>query len=89
MRGLTGLIKFHGNGFRSEFELDIVQLTTKGLKKIGVYNSTSGFDWRSDGRSVLLQEDLELQNTTFKVLIALVWLYINISQLIKEINEFN
>ncbi|KFM59880.1 Glutamate receptor, ionotropic kainate 4, partial [Stegodyphus mimosarum] len=35
VKGLTGVVHFDGQGFRSSFGLDIMQLTTKGLKKIG------------------------------------------------------
>ncbi|XP_035214142.1 glutamate receptor ionotropic, kainate 2-like isoform X2 [Stegodyphus dumicola] len=35
LRGLTGRVRFDGQGFRSTFDLDVMQLTTKGLKKIG------------------------------------------------------
>ncbi|GIX90783.1 glutamate receptor ionotropic, kainate 3 [Caerostris extrusa] len=33
--GLTGLVHFDGQGFRSSFVLDILQLSKQGLKKIG------------------------------------------------------
>ncbi|GFT00129.1 glutamate receptor ionotropic, kainate 3 [Trichonephila clavipes] len=33
--GLTGLVHFDGQGFRSSFSLDILQLSKQGLKKIG------------------------------------------------------
>ncbi|GFS71797.1 glutamate receptor ionotropic, kainate 2, partial [Nephila pilipes] len=35
IRGLTGLVHFDGQGFRSSFSLDILQLSRQGLKKIG------------------------------------------------------
>ncbi|XP_070167334.1 glutamate receptor ionotropic, kainate 2-like isoform X4 [Polyergus mexicanus] len=36
-RGLTGLVKFDRDGFRSNIQLDIVRLTENGLKKIEPY----------------------------------------------------
>ena len=62
------MVKFHTNGFRSDFEIDIIQLTNKGLTKIGVYNSTVGINWHKKEPS----KKTDLTNKTFKVLIALV-----------------
>lgn len=35
MDGLSGRIKFDGAGFRSDFQLDIVELKREGLVKVG------------------------------------------------------
>lgn len=40
MKGLTNVIKFDHQGFRSDFVLDIVELSVGGLRKIGTWNST-------------------------------------------------
>lgn len=72
MKGLTGLVKLHNNGFRSDFELDIVRLGPKGLKKIGIYNSTRGIVWRTEESSLSLSDEENLRNKTLKVLISLV-----------------
>lgn len=72
MRGLTGLVKFQTDGFRGDFELDIVHLKSDGLKKVGSYNSTSGVEWRVDTSSTAFSDDDDIQNKTFKILIALV-----------------
>lgn len=40
MKGLTNVIKFDHQGFRTDFVLDIVELTTNGVRKIGTWNST-------------------------------------------------
>lgn len=65
-RGLTGLVKFDRDGFRSNIQLDVVRLTENGLTKIGVWNSTAGknINWISE-----VEESL--QNKTFVVLISL------------------
>jgi len=42
MRGLTDVIKFDHQGFRSDFVLDIVELAPSGLRKCGTWNSTQG-----------------------------------------------
>ncbi|XP_049532370.1 glutamate receptor ionotropic, kainate 2 isoform X1 [Anopheles darlingi] len=45
MRGLTDVIKFDHQGFRSDFVLDIVELGPQGLRKSGIWNSTSGVNF--------------------------------------------
>lgn len=71
-RGLTGLIKFDRDGFRSNIQLDIVRLTEDGLMKIGEWNSTSSgsIEWMADGTKTA-DVDQKLQNKTFIVLISL------------------
>ncbi|XP_014479803.1 PREDICTED: glutamate receptor ionotropic, kainate 2-like isoform X2 [Dinoponera quadriceps] len=72
-RGLTGLVKFDRDGFRSNIQLDIVRLTENGLVKIGMWNSTSGqnIDWIPDVSKKKTEEEISLQNKTFIVLISL------------------
>ncbi|XP_011138744.1 glutamate receptor ionotropic, kainate 2-like isoform X1 [Harpegnathos saltator] len=71
-RGLTGLVKFDRDGFRSNIQLDIVRLSENGLIKSGVWNSSSGqnIDWLPE---ITKKSDVELslQNKTFIVLISL------------------
>lgn len=70
MRGLTGDIKFDHQGFRSDFKLDILELSEQGLVKIGVWNSTEGLNIT---RPVLPDADSgeeNLTNRTFVVLIS-------------------
>lgn len=42
MKGLTNLIKFDNQGFRTDFVLDIIDLSPNGVRKIGNWNSTQG-----------------------------------------------
>jgi glutamate receptor, ionotropic, invertebrate len=42
MRGLTDVIKFDHQGFRTDFVLDIIELSPGGLRKVGTWNSTQG-----------------------------------------------
>ncbi|KAK0170208.1 hypothetical protein PV328_010796 [Microctonus aethiopoides] len=68
MKGLTGLIKFDHQGFRSDFMLDIIELNTKdGLKKIGTWNSTEGVNFTRTFGDVYTQIVESLQNKTFIV----------------------
>lgn len=70
-RGLTGLVKFDRDGFRSDVQFDIVSLNEKGLQKVGTWNSTSsdGIDWMwaldTNG------DTIDLKNKTLVVLISL------------------
>lgn len=72
MKGLTGLIKFHTNGFRSDFKLNVVRLTTDGLRTIGNWNSTGKIEWIPEPPPALPNGLIDLANQTFTVLISLV-----------------
>lgn len=72
MRGLTGVIKFDNQGFRSNFVLDIVELTKEGLTKIGTWNSTEGVNFTRTYGEVYTQIVESLQNKTFIVTTILV-----------------
>ena len=80
MRGLTGVIKFDHEGFRSNFELDVVELNKDGLKKIGTWNSTEGINFTRGYSEVLTQIVESLQNRTFVVTTILVSQNINVSR---------
>ncbi|XP_011872466.1 PREDICTED: glutamate receptor ionotropic, kainate 2-like [Vollenhovia emeryi] len=68
MTGLTGIIKFDHQGFRSDFVLDIIELNNKeGLKKIGTWNSTKGINFTRSYGDVYTQIVESLQNKTFIV----------------------
>ncbi|XP_012273738.1 glutamate receptor ionotropic, kainate 2 [Orussus abietinus] len=75
MKGLTGLIKFDTSGFRSNFHLDIMQVTQQGLDKVGTWNSSNGIEWIH--KTVIPEDPSEqsLQNKTFVVLISLAHPY--------------
>lgn len=45
MKGLTNLIKFDNQGFRTDFLLDIIELSSAGIRKIGDWNSTQGVNF--------------------------------------------
>ncbi|XP_050309100.1 glutamate receptor ionotropic, kainate 2 isoform X3 [Anthonomus grandis grandis] len=67
MRGLTGVIKFDHQGFRSDFMLDIVELTREGLKKIGTWNSSEGVNFTRTYGEAYSQIVEIIQNKTFVV----------------------
>ncbi|XP_041980063.1 glutamate receptor ionotropic, kainate 2 isoform X4 [Aricia agestis] len=67
MKGLTGVIKFDHQGFRSDFTLDIIELTRDGLQKAGIWNSSEGVNYtRSYGDNQKQIVEI-LQNKTLVV----------------------
>lgn len=72
MRGLTGVIKFDHQGFRSDFTLDIVELSREGLKKIGTWNVSAGVNFTRTYGETYTQIVEILQNKTFVVTTILV-----------------
>lgn len=71
LKGLTGEIKFDHQGFRSDFVLDVVELSINGLIKIGLWNSTEGLNITRPIIEDDLHDDGSLHNRTFTVLISL------------------
>lgn len=72
MKGLTGVIKFDYQGFRSDFTLDIIELTRDGLQKAGTWNSSEGVNYtRSYGENQKQIVEI-LQNKTLIVTTILV-----------------
>lgn len=69
---MTGLIEFDGEGFRSNFNLDVIELRESGIAKIGTWNSSKGLFVISHKGEVLVDDPLSLRNKTFKVITCLV-----------------
>ncbi|XP_014479810.1 PREDICTED: glutamate receptor ionotropic, kainate 2-like [Dinoponera quadriceps] len=71
IHGLSGTIKFDTNGFRSEFQLDIVNLGKKGLRKVGEWKTNVGIQWESEYKIPGVDEGKSLRDKHFIVLISL------------------
>ncbi|KAL0275564.1 UNVERIFIED_CONTAM: hypothetical protein PYX00_003378 [Menopon gallinae] len=67
MQGLTGVIKFDNQGFRSSFSLDIIELGRDGLRKIGTWNASAGVNLTRTYGEVYTQIVESLHNKTFIV----------------------
>lgn len=71
MRGLSGLIKFDNEGFRTNVELQVIKLMEDGIKEKGIWNS-------SFGENMMFVDDPQpnkthdYRNITFKVVIPMV-----------------
>lgn len=76
MKGLTGVIKFDHQGFRSDFMLDVIELSREGLKKIGTWNSSEGVNFTRTYGEAYTQIVEIIQNKTFIVTTILVLIYI-------------
>lgn len=72
MKGLTNVIKFDHQGFRTDFLLDIVELGPQGLRKIGTWNSTQGVNFTRTYGEVQKEIGEILQNKTLIVTAILV-----------------
>lgn len=72
MRGLTGVIKFDHQGFRSDFLLDVVELSKDGLRQIGTWNSTQGVNFTRSYKESQKEISEILQNRTLIVTTILV-----------------
>ena len=84
MQGLTGSVKFDITGYRTDFQIDILSLGDKGLKKVGVWNSTQPIKWIPKHLPENSDAVLTLRNTTFNVLISLVCNYLLLHRTIKK-----
>lgn len=71
---MSGLVKFDHQGFRSDFLLNIVELTSEGLQDIGTWNASEGLNITRQqlGDKMISGDKGSWANRTFIVLTALV-----------------
>ncbi|XP_069951037.1 glutamate receptor ionotropic, kainate 2 isoform X4 [Cherax quadricarinatus] len=70
--GLTGLIKFDTAGFRSEFQLDILETDPREiLKKVGTWTNQGGANYTRTWAELVDALELNLQNRTLIVSTAM------------------
>lgn len=70
--GLSGMIKFDTAGFRSEFQLDILNLQNQGLQKVGKWETNFGIQWKPTYKILGVNDEKSLRDKHFLVLISLV-----------------
>ncbi|XP_063242513.1 glutamate receptor ionotropic, kainate 2-like isoform X1 [Bacillus rossius redtenbacheri] len=76
-KGLSGLVQFDNEGFRSNFKLDVLKLTSAGLKQVGNWHSAEGLNVSNVIEDEPLSTDENtLRNKTLIVLISLTKPYI-------------
>lgn len=71
IKGLSGEIHFDQKGHRSVFQLEVIELATDGIRKIGTWNTSDGL-YLARAHPIIDQSVLSLRNKTFVVLTALV-----------------
>ena len=71
IRGLSGEIHFDQKGHRSNFQVEVIELATDGIRKIGTWNTTDGL-YLARAHPHIDESVLGLRNKTFVVLTALV-----------------
>ncbi|XP_022255411.1 glutamate receptor ionotropic, kainate 2-like [Limulus polyphemus] len=67
VNGLTGNVKFDKYGFRSDFNLKILQLTQQGLKEIGKWRPRSGINMTGNFSKAYEEAIQSLKNKTLIV----------------------
>ena len=72
MDGLSGKIKFDAEGFRSNFELDIVELKKDGLAKVGAWDPINGANFSYNFTEITTGIVQSLHNKTLIVSTILV-----------------
>lgn len=73
VQGLTGDVKFDNQGYRTNFAVDVIELTSSGITKVGTWNSTEGLTITRK-----YDEKKSENNKTFIVMLALVIILLNL-----------
>lgn len=71
MKGLSGLIKFDNEGFRTNIELQIIELKEDGIRGKGLWNSSFGENMTFIDDPPLISEH-DFRNLTLKIIIPMV-----------------
>ncbi|KAJ8874759.1 hypothetical protein PR048_025625, partial [Dryococelus australis] len=71
-RGLTGRVHFDTEGFRTDLELQVVDLGKEGLRKVGSWDPMSDLQLSLPPKPSLLDPDETLWNKTLVILTAVV-----------------
>ena len=72
MEGLSGKIRFDGAGFRSDFQLDIVELKREGLVRVGRWDPSNGANFTRNYSKISTEVVESLHNKTLIVSTILV-----------------
>ncbi len=72
MEGLSGNIRFDSRGFRSDFDLEIVELKKEGLVKVGTWNQGSGANFTRNFTESYSEIVESLHNKTLVITTILV-----------------
>nr|QRN45439.1 ionotropic glutamate receptor kainate 2-like isoform X3 [Carausius morosus] len=76
-KGLSGLVQFDHEGYRSSFKLDVLKVTSGGLRQIGDWHPNEGLNISTTiEEEPLATDENTLRNKTLVVLISLTKPYI-------------
>jgi len=65
--GLSGEIRFDGEGFRTDFQLDLMEKVRGRLKKTGIWNNEAGINYTMSSAEIGTQMIEKLANKTLRV----------------------
>lgn len=66
-RGLSGAVRFDSSGLRSDFTLDVVEMSRTGLQRSAVWDPRTGVNHTLSYGEIYTQIVEQLQNKTFIV----------------------
>lgn len=72
LNGLTGEVKFDYEGLRTDFVLDVIELTMSGMQKVGEWTTENGFFANRPPPKIVEQDQRSLVNKSFVVITAIV-----------------
>ncbi|XP_022900361.2 glutamate receptor ionotropic, kainate 2-like [Onthophagus taurus] len=73
--GLTGTIKLDNEGFRSDFNLDLIELAEEGVFTVATWNMTDGIQKKLSPIDKVINGEYSLQNRSFIVITTLTYPY--------------
>ncbi|XP_037082453.1 glutamate receptor ionotropic, kainate 2-like [Pollicipes pollicipes] len=88
LTGLTGKVEFDREGFRTDFDLDIVELSKDGLVKVGTWTARTGANYTRSYGEKILEIEHSLWNKTLKVFMTLSEPYIIDGQRVGHVAEW-
>nr|AKI28993.1 ionotropic receptor CG5621 [Bactrocera dorsalis] len=71
LTGLTGEVKFDYEGLRTDFVLDVIELTMSGMQKIGEWKTEGGFFANRPPPKIVEVDQRSLVNKSFVVITAI------------------
>lgn len=79
LNGLTGPIRFDYEGLRTDFQLEVIELSVSGMQQIGQWSTEGGFQMNRPAPAHTLEPDMRsLMNKSFVVVTAIVGIRIRI-----------
>ncbi|KAH8418012.1 hypothetical protein KR222_010349, partial [Zaprionus bogoriensis] len=72
LNGLTGAIRFDYEGLRTDFQLEVIELSVSGMQQIGQWSTEGGFEMNRPAPAHTLEPDMRsLMNKSFVVVTAI------------------